>query len=81
MCKLEYAILKHTPVPFLVFLGSGRYFLMNYQHDPWQVVCGEVPKGEVSRHIQFEFQLGCGCYLSADGLENRFLDETCAESP
>ena len=82
LCRFEYAVLKHKPVPFLVYLGSGRYFLMNYQHDPWQVICGEVPKGEVSRHIQLEFQLGCGCYISADGLESpRFLDATCAESP
>ncbi|RLF05621.1 MAG: hypothetical protein DRJ64_05380, partial [Thermoprotei archaeon] len=81
LCKIEYAILKNVPETFVIYIGLGRYFIMNYNHAPWQITCDDQPPGEIVRDSQIEMTLACGCYLQTQQVETpRYLDSTCAQA-
>ena len=77
-CVLEYVILTELPPTFIVYLGTGEYFVMNYKQDPWRSVCSASADPVSFRHVQLQFQLSCNCYLSTSGAQTpSYLDASC----
>ena len=78
-CQIEYVVLNQLPEPFLVYMGLGKYFVMNYGKEPWKSTCFTEGDSRVYRHTQLQFQLGCNCYLSSTGIQTpSYLDASCS---